>query len=84
MGSVVMIYISSFIKIGSDIRKFMVGIHRQHGDHISLLVFFQNEESRLILFILVRQTSQYCRIIWLHRPVWLKSICILPLHVSVN
>jgi hypothetical protein len=28
----------------------------------------------LTLFILVRHTSQYYRMIWLHRPVWLKSI----------
>jgi hypothetical protein len=28
------------------------------------------------LFILVRHTSQYYRMIWLHRPVWLKCIYI--------
>jgi hypothetical protein len=40
MGSVAMIYIPSFIKIGSGIQKLMGGdsqTHRQHGDHISLL-----------------------------------------------
>jgi hypothetical protein len=42
MGSGAMIYIPSFIKIGSGIQKFMVGggythTHRQHGDRISLL-----------------------------------------------
>jgi hypothetical protein len=39
MGSHAMIYIPSFIKIGSGI---------QQGDLISLLLFFQNEGSRLI------------------------------------
>jgi hypothetical protein len=42
MGSDAMIYIQSFIKIGSGIRKLIRGIHRQHGDRISLL-----QESRL-------------------------------------
>jgi hypothetical protein len=39
MGSVAMIYIPSFIKIGSDIQKLMEGggIHKQDGDRISLL-----------------------------------------------
>jgi hypothetical protein len=48
MGSGAMIYIPSFIKIGSGILKLTGGIHRQHGDPISLLLFFQNNESRLI------------------------------------
>jgi hypothetical protein len=43
MGSGAMIYIPSFIKIGSGIRKLMWGgdsqTHRQHGDRISLLLF---------------------------------------------
>jgi hypothetical protein len=40
-----MMFIPSFIKIGSGIRK----TNRQHGDRISLLLFFffQNKESRL-------------------------------------
>jgi hypothetical protein len=39
IGSGVMIYIPSFIKIGSGIQKLIGGIHthRQHGDRISLL-----------------------------------------------
>jgi hypothetical protein len=43
MGSGGMIYIASFIKIGSGIQKLTVGgitetqTHREHGDHISLL-----------------------------------------------
>jgi hypothetical protein len=48
MGSGAMIYISSFIKIGSGIQKLTVSdsqTPRQHGDLISLL--FQNKESRL-------------------------------------
>jgi hypothetical protein len=45
-----MIYIPSFIKIGSGIRKLFgwdTQTHRQHGDRISLLLFFRNKESRL-------------------------------------
>jgi hypothetical protein len=44
MGSVAMIYIPSFVKIVSGIRKLIVRIRRQHGDRISLL-----QESRLII-----------------------------------
>jgi hypothetical protein len=48
MGSGVMIYIQSFIKIGSGIQKFLEGrIHRQNGDRISLPLFFKKKESRL-------------------------------------
>jgi hypothetical protein len=48
-GSDGMIYIPSFIKIGSDIQKLIKGIHRQHCDCISLLLlFFQIKGSRLI------------------------------------
>jgi hypothetical protein len=32
MGSVAVIYIPSFMKIGSGIQKLTGGIHRQHGD----------------------------------------------------
>jgi hypothetical protein len=48
MGSGATIYIPSFIKIGSGIRKSMEGTHRQHGERINLLSFFQNKGSRLI------------------------------------
>jgi hypothetical protein len=50
MGSDAMIYAPSFIKIDSGIQKFILGdmqTYRQHGDHIGLLLFFQNKESRL-------------------------------------
>jgi hypothetical protein len=50
MDSDVTIYIPSFIKIDSAIHKLIEGdtqTHRQHGDSISLLLFFQNMESRL-------------------------------------
>jgi hypothetical protein len=50
MGSSAMIYILSFTKIGSGIQKLTVRdsqTHRQHGDLISLFLFFQNKESRL-------------------------------------
>jgi hypothetical protein len=44
----VKIYTPSFIKIGSSIQKFMrwgdTQIHRQHGDHISIISFFENNE----------------------------------------
>jgi hypothetical protein len=47
MGSGAMVYIPSFINIGSAIQKLTGGIPREHGDRISLLSFFQNKESRL-------------------------------------
>jgi hypothetical protein len=50
MGSGATIYIPSSIKIGSAIQK-LIGwdtqTHRQHGDRIHLLSFFQNKESML-------------------------------------
>jgi hypothetical protein len=48
-GSGVMIYIPSFIKIGSGIQKLIGGdTQRQHGDRISLLqFFFRNMQSGL-------------------------------------
>jgi hypothetical protein len=47
-----MIYVPSFIKTGSEIRKLMGGYTdtqtcRKDADRISLLLFFQNMESRL-------------------------------------
>jgi hypothetical protein len=50
MGSGAMIYIQSFIKIGSGIQK--LTLHRQQGDLISLSLLFQNKESRLKILIL--------------------------------
>jgi hypothetical protein len=51
MGSGVMIYIPSFVKIGSGILKLTGGgdsqTNGQHGDLVSLLLFFQNKGSRL-------------------------------------
>jgi hypothetical protein len=51
MGSGAVIYVPSFIKIGSGVQELIRGIHRhthgQQGDLISLLLFFQNKESRL-------------------------------------
>jgi hypothetical protein len=48
MGSGTVIYVPIFIKIYSGIQKLIRGIHRhthrQHGDLISLLLFFQNKE----------------------------------------
>jgi hypothetical protein len=47
MGSGAMIYMPSFIKTDSGIQMLMWRIHKQHGDLISLLLFFQTEESKL-------------------------------------
>jgi hypothetical protein len=49
MGSGAMIYVPSFIQIGSGILRVIGGIqtHREDGDHMILLLFFQNKESRL-------------------------------------
>jgi hypothetical protein len=55
--SVTMIYIPSFIKIGSGFQKLIGGdsqIHRQHGDRISLILFVQNKENRF-------KITFYCR-----------------------
>jgi hypothetical protein len=46
VGSGAMIYIPSFLKIGSATQKLLGEIHRQHGDRISLL-FVQNKGSKL-------------------------------------
>jgi hypothetical protein len=46
MGLGAMIFIPSYVKIGSGIEK-LIGGHRQHGDLISLRLYFQNKESRL-------------------------------------
>jgi hypothetical protein len=52
IGSGAMICIPSFIKIVSTIQKLGGGgVHRHHGDPISLLLFFQNKEGRLIICI---------------------------------
>jgi hypothetical protein len=52
MGPGPVLYMSSFIKIGSGFQKMVVGTHiqthRQQGDPISPLLLFQNKESRLI------------------------------------
>jgi hypothetical protein len=41
MGSVYMIYVPSFIKIGSAIRKLIKGTHRQHDESLSPISFFK-------------------------------------------
>jgi hypothetical protein len=51
MVSGAMIYIASFVKIGSGIQKLIWGIHRQSGDLLSPLLFFLNKESRLKITI---------------------------------
>jgi hypothetical protein len=59
MASGGMIFIPSFIKIGSDIQKLLKGIHmrihRQQGDLISLLLFFRNKKSGLRMRKRVKQ-----------------------------
>jgi hypothetical protein len=61
MGSGAIIYIPSFVKIGSCSRKLMgrggVHRHRQYGDLISLFSFFENKESMLIKINSVTQNS---------------------------
>jgi hypothetical protein len=47
MGSGAVMYIPSFMKIGSVIQKLIWWIQRQHGDRISLLSFFQNKKTSL-------------------------------------
>jgi hypothetical protein len=62
MGSGAMIYVPSFIKIGSGIQKLIVGdsqTHRQHGDLICLPVFFQNKKSRLKGGDILEKLSDY-------------------------
>jgi hypothetical protein len=59
MGSGAMIYVPSFIKVGSAIQKLIAGdthTDTQKGDQISLLLFFQNKESWLkIMEFLIMQ-----------------------------
>jgi hypothetical protein len=53
MGSGALIQIPSFIKTDSGIEKLNVGdtqAHKHDGDPLSLLLFFQNKESRLKKF----------------------------------
>jgi hypothetical protein len=51
MGPGALVYVPSFIKIGSGTQKIDGAggnqTHRQHGELISLLLFFQNKESTL-------------------------------------
>jgi hypothetical protein len=52
MDSGAMIYIPTFIQTGSGVQKLIrrdSQTHRQQGDLISLLLFFQNEEIKLIV-----------------------------------
>jgi hypothetical protein len=59
MGSgAMMSNIPSFIKISSGIQKLIGGggdsqTHRQHADLLSLLLFFKNKESMLIITVLL-------------------------------
>jgi hypothetical protein len=40
MGSSTVMHVPSFIKTGLDIKEFMRGIHRQHGDLGRQILFF--------------------------------------------
>jgi hypothetical protein len=54
MGSSAMIFLPTFIKTGSALENLDRGdiqIHKQHGDRVSLLLFFQNMGSRLKISI---------------------------------
>jgi hypothetical protein len=71
MGSRAMIYIPSFIKTGSGIQKLIgwdIQKHRQHGDRISLPLFFENKETTL-------KTHQYNANKSLEDSI-LKTLCI--------
>jgi hypothetical protein len=62
IGSGAMIYIPSFIEIGSGIQKSLGGdslTHRQHGDLISLLLFYHNKESRIKTIICFDLVGHY-------------------------
>jgi hypothetical protein len=53
-GSGAMVYIPSFIKIGSAIQKLIGGntqTHRQHDSRINLLLLFQNKEGRIQIIL---------------------------------
>jgi hypothetical protein len=54
MGSCAMIYVPSFINIGSGIQKFMGGRYRkrQQDDLISLILLLQNKQSMLKTIVL--------------------------------
>jgi hypothetical protein len=57
MGSGAMICIPIFIQIVSGIQKSMkMGLHRQQGDLISLLLFFKNKESWLKCSVQSKET----------------------------
>jgi hypothetical protein len=47
MSSGAVMYIPSFIKTSPAIEKLVWGIHRQHGDPISVFSLFQNKQSRI-------------------------------------
>jgi hypothetical protein len=62
-----MIYVPSFIKIGSGVQKLLGEMHilihrhthRQQGNLVSLLLFFQNKESRLKHQKLLKMTTEH-------------------------
>jgi hypothetical protein len=60
MGSGAMIYILNFVKISSGIQNSIGKIHRQHGDRISLLSFYQNKGSRLKIKVGVCNQHSVC------------------------
>jgi hypothetical protein len=59
MGSGAIIYIQSFIKIGSGIQKLIGRIHRYNGDGTSVLSFLKNKESRLKIIANFTSHPQY-------------------------
>jgi hypothetical protein len=79
MGSGTMIYIPSSIKIGSDFQKLFRGmIHRQRGDLISLLLFFQNNQRGVKSFVRTLLVAEYIttvKSVRQVRPVLIKSTC---------
>jgi hypothetical protein len=70
MGSGAIIYIPSFIKIGSGIRKLIVVLqtHKQYGDLISLFLFLQNNGNRLkVRRLHTVRLKLFSSSIWFHR-----------------
>jgi hypothetical protein len=62
MGSGAVMNVPSFIKIRSGIQKLIEGdtqTHRQQGDLISVLLFFQNKENRLRIYNFINIFRSY-------------------------
>jgi hypothetical protein len=72
MGSGIMIHIASFIQklIGGDSQT-----HSQHGNVISPLLLFQNKESRLTTYLILKKNAQNIEFAFPHRLI-LNALCL--------